>query len=90
MHLPVKEYLKVILSKLLYIADILSLSIIRSESIFESVFSLQFISKLITVPTIFVQIVVMNNIFLCWVVSFPMCRDELTQSDNVCEAANIL
>ena len=64
MHLPVKEYLKVILSKVLYIADILSLSFMKLETNLESVFSLQFISKLIMVPTIQVQIVVMNNIFL--------------------------
>ena len=64
MHLPVKEYLKVILSKVLYIADILSLSFMKLETNLESVFSLQLISKLIMVPTIQVQIVVMNNIFL--------------------------
>ena len=60
---------------MLYIADILSLSLKRLETNFESVFSLQFSSKLIVVPTIQVQIVVMNT---------------LTQNDNVCEAGNIL
>ena len=75
MHLLVKGSLGVILSKVLYIADILSLSLKRLETNFESVFSLQFSSKLIVVPTIQVQIVVMNT---------------LTQNDNVCEAGNIL
>ena len=60
---------------MLYIADILSLSLKRLEANFESIFSLQFSSKLIVVPTIQVQIVVMNT---------------LTQNDNVCEAGNIL
>ena len=75
MHLLVKGSLGVILSKVLYIADILSLSLKRLETNFESVFSLQLSSKLIVVPTIQVQIVVMNT---------------LTQNDNVCEAGNIL
>ena len=60
----VKGSFGVILTKVFYIADILSLGLKRSEINLESTFSLQFSSKLIMVLTIQVQSVVMNNIFL--------------------------
>ena len=75
MHLPLKEYFGVILSKVLYIADILS--IIRLETIPESVFSLQFIRLYCAYyPSSNCRYEQYISLVILDVVSFLMCRHD--------------